>query len=155
MEITEVYDNKKRYLDLLLLADEQEGMIDRYIDQGRMFILSDKEVRCAAVVIELNKRECELKNIAVYPTHQGKGFGQIMIRHLLKVFLEKYEVMYVGTGDVPKALRFYKKYGFKPSHRVENFFTENYSMPIIEDGIQLIDMVYLKADMKAAPENEN
>ena len=32
MEIIEVMENKKNYIELLLLADEQEDMIDRYID---------------------------------------------------------------------------------------------------------------------------
>ena len=30
MIIVQVKENKKQYLDLLLLADEQEDMIDRY-----------------------------------------------------------------------------------------------------------------------------
>ena len=34
MNIKEVTDKKKQYLPLLLLADEQEDMIDRYIDRG-------------------------------------------------------------------------------------------------------------------------
>ena len=34
MKIREVKQNKKDYLALLLLADEQESMIDRYIDRG-------------------------------------------------------------------------------------------------------------------------
>ena len=31
MKIIEITENKKQYLDLLLLADEQENMIDRYV----------------------------------------------------------------------------------------------------------------------------
>ena len=34
MKIIEVTDNKKQYLDLLLLADEQEDMVDRYLDSA-------------------------------------------------------------------------------------------------------------------------
>jgi hypothetical protein len=34
MRIEKVTENKKRYLDLLLLADEQENMIDRYLLNG-------------------------------------------------------------------------------------------------------------------------
>ena len=45
MKIIEVTENKKEYLDLLLLADEQENMVDRYLDNGRMYILDDKH-RC-------------------------------------------------------------------------------------------------------------
>ena len=34
MEIIEVKSNKKLYMDLLFLADEQESMINRYLDRG-------------------------------------------------------------------------------------------------------------------------
>ena len=42
MEITELRDNKKQYLELLLLADEQEDMIDRYLEKGKMYILTEE-----------------------------------------------------------------------------------------------------------------
>ena len=35
MEIIEIKTNKKQYIDLLLLADEQESMINKYIDIGK------------------------------------------------------------------------------------------------------------------------
>ncbi len=34
MEIREIKGDKKQFLSLLLLADEQEDMIDRYIEKG-------------------------------------------------------------------------------------------------------------------------
>lgn len=138
--IEEIISNKKYFLELLLLADEQEDMIDRYLDRGRMFKLCDNGVKCVAVVIELNNHECELKNIATYPQEQGKGYGQAMIAFLLDKFLEKYKTMYVGTGDVPKAIRFYEKCGFRKSHTIKYFFQDNYAAPMIEDGFQLCDM---------------
>ena len=36
MEIKLVTSDKKEFLDLLLLADEQESMIDRYLERGDM-----------------------------------------------------------------------------------------------------------------------
>ena len=33
MRIKEIKENKKRFLPLLLLADEQEDMIDRYLNE--------------------------------------------------------------------------------------------------------------------------
>ena len=57
--------------------------------------------------------------------------------------------MLVGTGDVPRALHFYRKNGFEVSHKVENFFIDNYDHPMIEEGVQLIDMVYLKRNLNA------
>lgn len=43
--------------------------------------------------------------------------------------------MFVGTGDVPSTLGFYHKCGFSESHRVENFFIDNYDHVMIEDGM--------------------
>lgn len=48
--------NKKQYLDLLLLADEQESMIDRYLERGDMFVLADNnEVKALCVITEEGK----------------------------------------------------------------------------------------------------
>lgn len=148
MRIEEVISDKKKYLDLLLLADPQEDMIDRYLDDGRMFVLYDDDLKCEAVVAELNENECELKNIATVPAAHGKGYGKAIIQFLFEEFLGRYQTMYVGTGDEPGILDFYKKSGFRESHRVKNFFTDNYSEPIIDQGVQLVDMVYLRADAK-------
>ena len=41
MEIKKVISDKKEFLELLLLADEQEDMIDRYLERGDMFVLYD------------------------------------------------------------------------------------------------------------------
>ena len=39
MEFQIITENKKQYLDLLLLADEQESMIDSYPERGNMYAL--------------------------------------------------------------------------------------------------------------------
>ena len=52
MVMIEVTDHKKQYLDLLLLADEQEDMIDRYLDRGTMYVLDDNGVKCECVVTD-------------------------------------------------------------------------------------------------------
>ena len=44
MEIKEVKHNKKQFLSLLLLADEQEDMVERYIERGTMYVLADDGV---------------------------------------------------------------------------------------------------------------
>ena len=52
--------------------------------------------------------------------------------------------MLVGTGDVPSSRSFYEHCGFAISDRIKNFFTDNYDHPMYEDGVQLVDMIYLK-----------
>ena len=45
MKIREVNENKKQFISLLLLADEQENMIDRYLEKGTMYALEDGNVK--------------------------------------------------------------------------------------------------------------
>lgn len=54
--------------------------------------------------------------------------------------------MYLGTGDSPLIASFYEKYGFVESHRIKDFFIDNYDNPIYKCGKQLIDMVYSKKE---------
>ena len=49
--IKHVTDNKKRYLKLLLLGDEQESMIDRYLERGDMSVMLDSYGRAIAVAV--------------------------------------------------------------------------------------------------------
>ena len=51
MNITQVKENKKQYLDLLLLADEQESMIDLYLEDGTLYVLEEGEEALGVCVI--------------------------------------------------------------------------------------------------------
>lgn len=146
-EIIRIADNKKSYLNLLLLADEQESMIDRYLERGEMFILKENGVKAVCVVTDENNGVCELKNIAVTPDSQRQGYGKKLVNYLLSYFSKNYRQMIVGTGDVPGTIGFYKNCGFEYSHRVENFFTDNYDHFMVEEGVLLKDMIYLKRDL--------
>ena len=143
MEIKKVTGSKKVYIDLLLLADEQESMIDKYLENGEMFVLDDNGVKAACVITKEANGVYELKNIAVLPDCQRKGYGKRMIDFLFTYYSDC-NTMLVGTGDVPSSLGFYHSCGFTESHRIKNFFTDNYDHPMFEDGKQLVDMVYLK-----------
>lgn len=149
MYIVQITEKKKQYLDLLLLADEQEEMIDRYLERGDMFVLQDghKKAIAVAVVTVEGDNVVELKNLAVLKEEQGKGYGKRMIEYVCKFYSEKYRMLFVGTGDVDVTVGFYKHCGFTYSHRVKNFFIENYDHPIYEDGVQLKDMVYLSRNI--------
>ena len=47
-----------------LLADEQESMIDRYLERGELFALYDNDLKSICVVTEESPDTCELKSIA-------------------------------------------------------------------------------------------
>ena len=93
MNIRKITGDKKEYIDLLLLADEQESMIE--------FLFS-------------HYNDCK--------------------------------TMLVGTSNCHSILSFYNICGFTESHRIKNFFIDNYDHPMFEDGKQLVDMVYLKRE---------
>ena len=144
MSVIEILTDKKQYLDLLLLADEQEDMIDRYLSRGRMYILDDDGIKCECVVTDEGNGVLEIKNIATVPEYQGKGYAKAMIDFVVNKYKGQYTVLQVGTGDSPLTIPFYEKCGFIYSHSLPNFFIDNYDHPIFENGIQLVDMVYLK-----------
>ncbi len=144
MKIEKITENKKQFLDLLLLADEQEDMIDRYLESGDMFALFDDDLKTVCVVTATDEETCELKNIATYEKYQGRGYARAMIKYVSDYYKNSYKTMLVGTGETPKILSFYESCGFEISHLLRNFFTDNYDHPMFEDGIQLINMVYLK-----------
>ena len=144
MNIIEITENKKEYLTLLLLADEQEDMIDRYLDNGRMYVLDDNGIKCECVVTDEGNGVLEIKHIATVPEYQGEGYAKALIDFIIKKYREQYIVLQVGTGDSPLTIPFYEKCGFVRSHIIPNFFTDNYDHPIYEGGRQLVDMVYLQ-----------
>ena len=144
MIIREVNENKKQFISLLLLADEQENMIDRYIEKGTMYVLEDDNVKAECVVTDEGNGILEIKNIAVNPENQGMGYGKTLIDFIASQYADEYSILQVGTGDSPLTIPFYEKCGFVRFHKIPNFFTDNYDHPIYEGGVQLIDMVYLQ-----------
>lgn len=84
MNIREIHENKKQFLPLLLLADEQENMIDRYLERGTMYVLEDGGVKAECVVTDEGGGILELKNLAVEPEAQRKGYGKALIDFLVR-----------------------------------------------------------------------
>lgn len=70
--MVKVTGDKKAYLHLLLDADPCEAMVDRYLEEGDMFILErDGKVIGEAVVDEKG----EIKNLAVLRSIKGNCTG--------------------------------------------------------------------------------
>lgn len=147
MKILEIKENKKQYIELLLLADEQESMINRYLERGVMYALNDNGVKAVCIVTDEGKGVLEIKNIAVEPAYQKKGYGKILIDFIADKYKDVFTVLQVGTGESPLTVPFYERCGFHKTHRIKNFFTDNYDHPIYECGIQLVDMIYLQKEL--------
>ena len=148
-EILQVETGRKRYLPLLLLADEQESMIDRYLEDGELYVLNLDEIPAGCMVLQPAEEGCEIKNLAVAEEFQGFGYGRRLVDMAVRRCRRAgWKTLFVGTGESPLTLPFYQACGFQYSHRIQGFFTEYYDHPIWEGGRLLEDMIYLKKDLE-------
>lgn len=148
MRFYEITEEKKRHLELLLLADEQEDMIDRYLARGRLIVLEDGGVvQTVCVLTDEGGGVAEIKNLATRPQAQRQGYGRAMVAHVAGCLRGRFARLRVGTGESPLTLPFYEACGFRRVGVIRDFFTMHYDHPIIEGGVQLRDMVILEMDL--------
>lgn len=150
MKIEEITKNKIIFLDILLIGDENENMIQKYLNESNLFVLyneNDKPTSICAV-IRIDDKTIEIKNLATYPEFRNKGYASMLLEFIFDKYKENYSEIILGTGENENTLSFYKKRGFVETHRIKIFFINNYPNPIFENGKQLIDMIYLKKLIK-------
>ena len=146
--ICEIYSGKERFMELLLIGDEQEDMVMRYLDRGRLFVMDDDGCSCAVcVVTDEGNDTLELKNIAVLPQYQRQGIGREFIEFIENKFTGQYKRLILGTGDSPLTVPFYERCGFNKYSVIKNFFIDNYDHPIIEAGVRLCDMICFEKEL--------
>lgn len=145
--IEEIKGDKSPYMPLLLMGDESEAMLRRYLDRCDLYggIYRGNPIAVCAVT-EIDASTVEVKNLAVDPVLRGRGFGRSMLEYIENI--NRGKVIILGTGETPSTLRFYNSCGYSYSHRVPDFFTDNYPEPIVEEGVTLQDMIYLKKVIK-------
>ena len=145
--IIEIDKDKKQYLPLLLIGDESETMIDRYLDSGTLYVgLFNGKPIAVCVTVNIDPDTVEIKNLAVESEYRRHGYGHRILEYAESQHSNKKIVL--GTGETPSTLSFYKFCGYSYSHRIPNFFTDNYPASIIEEGVTLRDMIYLKKTIK-------
>lgn len=141
MKITEVSGDRWAYRDLLLLADPSEEMIGRYLPAAFCWPLmkaAQPPGVLSAVPVESG---WELKNIAVAPGIPAARRRTRADRRRARTPASRH-ARTGRHGRTPASFAFYSACGFTLSHRVKNFFTDNYPQPIWDDGVLLTDMVY-------------
>ena len=104
MRIYEVSENKKKYMELLFLADEQEDMIERYLEKGTMYVLEDDGIKGECVVTEEDRNVLEIKNLAVVPDCHKKRIWKSFDR--------------VYCGKIQRTILYFagRNRGFSPNH---------------------------------------
>lgn len=136
---------------LLLLADENEKAINKYIHDCEVFTVKENDETIGVIAIAfLDNQVIEIKNLAIRTDYQKLGIGRKIIEWVKTycIKLGACEIL-VGTGDASiYQLLFYLKCGFEMNAIRKSFFIENYDTPIYENGVRLKDMIVLKMDLE-------
>jgi len=136
--------------DLLLLADETQEVIDRYIPDSELYVFEKTNQLLGIYAwVLIDKDTFEIKNIAVAETHQGQGIGTLLLGDATKRSrLRGVKTLLIGTANTAfKQLYLYQKEGFEIESIKKNFFIDNYPEPIYEHGIRLNHMIMLRKEL--------
>lgn len=114
MRIHQITEQKKAYLDILLLANPREDMIESYLDAGDMFALYDEEgeVQSVCVVTTIGDGTCELNIVATRRESQGRGYGKALVHYICEKYSYGHTMMYVEKKAAGQASDFFRACGF-------------------------------------------
>ena len=91
--------DKKKNLDLLLLADPEEEAIDKYINDCEVFEFYYRDILIGqGAMMQLSFITYEIKNFAIYEKFHNCGYGKILINFLCKKYLESFKNIEILVG---------------------------------------------------------
>lgn len=141
-------ENKEDYIDLLLEADPSKDMIHKYLNDSDVYALKKgDELISIAVILHIDRKTLELKNIVTTEKYRNKGYAKILLKSLCGNYKQKYDRMLVGTTE--NNIPFYVKQGFdKYEKTIKNFFIDNYNEEIKDGDLICTDLIYYSKDLK-------
>ena len=147
MQIKKIENEKNKYMNILLEADPDEEIVNKYLEYGDMYVgFEENNPVCVIIITKFDDLTCELKNIATLPEARGKGYAGKLIKFVFEEYKEKYGKMIVGTTE--NMIPFYVLNGFtKYHHTVKNFFIDNYKEEIWDGNLRCIDMYYYSKEL--------
>ena len=132
--------------ELLLDADPSMEAIEKYLPFSEIHVGTLKSKVIGTIVLyPLNANELEIKNIAVEESLQGNGIGGLMLKYATEIaIVKRAKSLVIGTANSSVAqLYLYQKNGFETTGIKQNFFLDNYPLPIFENGIQCKHLIML------------
>lgn len=106
MEIKEIRSRKKEFLPLLLMGDEEERMIDRYLERGTLYAAEIGKETAAVCVVTEEEGFAEVKNLAVAPEWRRQGVGRALLEWAGASYRDRYTRLRLGTGGRLAGARF-------------------------------------------------
>ncbi len=142
-------------LELLLEADPSQASIKSYLDGSWCFVATyqGKVVgACVVNCLDQSKKDsshtAEVFNVSVLSEYQQHGVGSALLKFCLIELAEKQiGRVELGTGSFGYQLTYYQRLGFRVESVIKDYFLDNYSEPIFENGIQHKDMLRLYIDL--------
>jgi len=150
LNIKKIEDEELFPYDLMLLADPSLDLIKEYASRGEVYIAELHNIVIGVyVLIRTRPATMELVNLAVKESSHGKGIGKALIKDAVeRAKKADMKTLEVGTGNSSiSQLALYQKCGFRIRSIDHDFFIKHYDEPIIENGIQCVDMVRLSMDL--------
>lgn len=136
--------------DLLLSADPSESVLNTYLPHSTIYLayIHDKLV-AQYVLLPIGNNAIEIKNIAVDEAYQGRGIGKLLLEDATQRAIKAgYQTISIGTSNASVGqLYLYQQQGFELSSIKMNFFIDNYTEPIYENGIQCNHMLMLTKEL--------
>ncbi|MBT32463.1 MAG: GNAT family N-acetyltransferase [Thalassobius sp.] len=142
--IRKLSDDEPIPFDLLLLADPDKKMIENYLSDSLVFVAEiDTQQIGVFVLYKIDDEKIEIKNIAVKTEYQKQGFGTTMLNYAFTYSKDEgFEMMIISTANSSiQQLKLYQRFGFEITEIKKNFFIDNYSEPIYENGTQAKDLI--------------
>ena len=147
INFSEIKNVTDEHWKLLLLADPSKEMVKSYLKKGKAYvILVNRKIVGIIVLVENSLKEMEIKNIAVDPKYQGKGYGRKFLQFAISTSkILGYERLVICTGNSSiYQLSLYQNCGFQIVDTIIDFFVQNYQEEIWENGIQCRDLIKLE-----------
>ncbi len=136
--------------DLLYLADPSIDMVERYLSERECYIAILKNETVGVYLLSKKSLDTlEIVNIAVRESCQNTGIGKLLVENAVNISKSKgASYLEVGTGNSSiSQLAFYQKCGFRIIGVDVDFFKNNYSEKIVENGIECLDMIRLRMNL--------
>ncbi|RRA99044.1 GNAT family N-acetyltransferase [Larkinella rosea] len=123
---------------LLLLADENPQLIDRYLPLSQVYLFTDEDQILGICLLQITGQAGEIVNIAVEPAHQGQGIGKALLNHMKEIAHQQgLQRLVIKTGNSEiSQMALYQQQGFDLVAVNYNYFLENYPEPIWANRIQ-------------------
>lgn len=135
--------------ELLLLADPEKKVLESYLYDAELFVLSEASVTLGVLVLKSSdEKSYEIMNIAIKEEVQGKGWGKVLLNFAIEEAKKrKAKDLWIATGNSSIGqLALYQKMGFEMADIRWNHFIDNYSEAIWENGIQCKHMLRLRME---------